>query len=62
MKKEQNLQEPQEQALNIPVVSGSAIDFQDDLFVLINKYVDAGLKKPDLIHFMEYATESCRIS
>jgi hypothetical protein len=43
-------------------VSGNAIDFQDDLFALINKYVDAGLKKPDLINLMEYATESCKIS
>lgn len=28
MKKEQNLQEPQKQALNIPVVVGSASDIQ----------------------------------
>ena len=46
----------------LPCVSGSAIDFQDDLFKLINNYVDAGLSKPDLIRLMEYATESCGIS
>lgn len=32
MKKEQNLQEPQQQALNIPVVSGSAWDLPDGVY------------------------------
>lgn len=43
-------------------VSGSATDFEVELYALINRYVDAGLKKPDLIHKMEYVTESCRVS
>ena len=48
--------------LNIPAVSGRATDFEVELYRLINQYVDAGLKKPDLIHKMEYATQSCRVS
>lgn len=47
---------------NLPQVSGSAIDFERDLLTLINKYADKGLKKPDLIHKLEYITESCRVS
>lgn len=45
-----------------PVVSGSASDFEMELYKLINLYVDAGLKKTDLIHKMEYVTQSCRVS
>lgn len=45
-----------------PPVSGSASDFEMELYKLINRYVDAGLKKPDLIHKMEYVTRSCRVS
>ena len=48
--------------LNIPVVSGSASDFYTDLMKLINAYCKQGLKKPDLVHKMEYATESCKLS
>ena len=56
--------ENQEQKSNIdqPVVSGSATDFEVELYRLINRYVDAGLKKPDLIHKMQYVTLSCRVS
>ena len=45
-----------------PAVSGSATDFEMELYKLINRYVDAELKKPDLIHKMEYVTQSCRVS
>ena len=44
------------------IVSGSASDFEKDLYELINQYVSAGLKKPDLVHKMEYVTQSCRVS
>jgi hypothetical protein len=43
-------------------VSGSANDFEIELYKLINKYAFAGLKKPDLIHKLEYVTQSCRVS
>lgn len=45
-----------------PDVSGSASDFEMELYKLINRYVDAGLKKPDLVSKMEYVTQSCRVS
>lgn len=45
-----------------PPVSGSASDFERELYKLINEYVSAGLKKPDLVHKMEYVTQSCRVS
>jgi len=44
------------------ICSGSPSDFEKDLYDLVNRYVDAGLKKPDLIHKMEYVTQSCRVS
>jgi hypothetical protein len=53
---------PQKPQLNIAVVSGSASDFERELYKLINAYVSAGLKKPDLVHKMEYVTQSCRVS
>ena len=43
-------------------VSGSASDFYTDLMKLINAYCKKGLKKPELVHKMEYATESCKLS
>ncbi len=43
-------------------VSGSAFDFEMELYKLINRYADAGLKKPDLVSKMEYVTQSCRVS
>jgi hypothetical protein len=49
-------------ALNLAGVSGSVLDFYTDLMKLINAYCDKGLKKPDLVHKMEYATESCKLS
>lgn len=53
-----------EQELVLPQadVSGSASDFERELYKLINAYVSAGLKKPDLVHKMEYVTQSCRVS
>ena len=45
-----------------PSVSGSASDFEMELYNLINRYFDAGLKKPDLVSKMEYVTQSCRVS
>lgn len=45
-----------------PDVSGSASDFERELYKLINAYVSAGLKKPDLVHKIEYVAESCRVS
>jgi hypothetical protein len=35
MKKEQNLQEPQKQALNIPVVSKRKYWYRDDVYVCV---------------------------
>ena len=49
-------------ALPIFSVSGSASDFYTDLMKLINAYCKKGLKKPDLVHKMEYATEICKLS
>lgn len=51
-----------EKQCNLPVVSGSASDFYTDLMKVINAYCKQGLRKPDLVHKMEYATESCKLS
>ena len=48
-----------EQQCDIHNVSGSPMEFYDDLMKLINSYRAKGLRKPDLIAKMEYATESC---
>ena len=45
-----------------PPISGSATDLEVDLYNLVNDYVKAGLKKSDLVHTMQYVTESCRVS
>lgn len=37
-------------------------DFEKELFKLINKYVNDGLNKSDLLRKMEYVTQSCRVS
>lgn len=50
------------QKLNLPQVSGSASDFEKQLYKLINDYVKAGLKKSDLVSKLEYVTQSCRVS
>ena len=58
-----NYQELKEDIIKIQTpVSGSAYDFEMELYELINRYVDAGLKKPDLVSKMEYVTQSCRVS
>jgi hypothetical protein len=49
-------------ALHIGIVSGSASDFEEDLGKLINNYVKAGLKKPDLVKKMEWMTGNCKFS
>lgn len=41
---------------------GIAIDFEYELFELINFYAKNGLKKPDLVSKMEYVTKSCVMS
>lgn len=38
------------------------VNFYAELLELINRHVDAGLKKADLVNKMEYATQSCRVS
>ena len=43
------------------IVSSSS-DFENSLYELINRYVNAGLKKADLIHKMKYVTKSCEMS
>ena len=48
--------------LNIQPVDSCANDFEKDVYNLINQHVSKGLKKPDLIHKMEYITQSCRVS
>lgn len=59
---EDGFYEGMKQALSQPTVGGSASDFERELYKLINEYVSAGLKKPDLVHKMEYVTQSCRVS
>ena len=39
-----------------------ANDFENELFKLINFYAKNGLKKPDLVHKIEYVTKSCVLS
>lgn len=43
-------------------VSGSANDFEKELYQLINRYVTVGLSKTDLVHKMQYVTKSCEVS
>lgn len=42
--------------------SDSAYNFERDLYRVINQHVGKGLKKSDLVHKMEYVTQSCRMS
>jgi hypothetical protein len=55
------LMEAQRQLLLLFSVSGSASDFEMELYKLINRYVSAGLKKPDLVAKMGYVIQSCRV-
>ncbi len=43
-------------------VSGNHIDFEKDLFALINRYAQNGLSKPDLVSKMKWATGNCEKS
>ena len=44
------------------IIKGSSNEFEKDLFKLINKYTDKGLKKPDLVKKMEWVLGSCKMS
>lgn len=43
-------------------VGGSASQFEEDTFNLINAYVNEGLSKPDLVRKMKWITGSCEMS
>lgn len=43
-------------------VGGSALQFTDDMFKLINAYAKNGLSKPDLVSAMEWMTGNCKMS
>jgi hypothetical protein len=43
-------------------VGGSASQFEEDTFKLINAYVNNGLSKPDLVRKMKWITGSCEMS
>ena len=43
-------------------VRGSASDFEQELFRLVNNYCKKGLEKPDLVNTMEWVTDSCKMS
>lgn len=43
-------------------VGGSASQFEEDTFKLINAYVNEGLSKPDLVRKMKWITGSCEMS
>lgn len=43
-------------------VGGSASQFEEDTFKLINAYVKEGLSKPDLVRKMKWITGSCEMS
>lgn len=44
------------------ICSGDPNDFERDLYDLVKRHINAGLKRPDLIHKLEYVTQSCRVS
>ena len=43
-------------------IGGSALQFTDDMFKLINAYAKNGLSKPELVSAMEWMTGSCKMS
>jgi len=55
-------QEARKLLLGLLGVGGSALQFTDDLFKLINAYAKNGLSKPDLVSAMEWMTGSCNMS
>ena len=54
--------EAQKLLLGLLGVGGSALQFTDDMFKLINAYAKNGLSKPDLVSAMEWMTGSCKMS
>jgi hypothetical protein len=48
--------------LGLLSVGGSASQFEEDTFKLINAYVNEGLSKPDLVRKMKWITGSCEMS
>lgn len=48
--------------LGLLSVGGSAAQFEEDIFKLINAYVNEGLSKPDLVRKMKWITGSCEMS
>ena len=48
--------------LGLLSVGGSAYQFEEDTFKLINAYVNEGLSKPDLVRKMKWITGSCEMS
>jgi hypothetical protein len=59
---EQNKELSTDKQCDIHGVSGSASDFEKDVFELINKYCKEGLKKPDLVRKMEWILGGCKMS
>jgi hypothetical protein len=55
-------QEARKLLLGLLGVGGSALQFTDDVFKLINAYAKNGLSKPDLVSAMEWITGSCKMS
>ena len=55
-------QEARKLLLGLLGVGGSALQFTDDMFKLINAYTKNGLSKPDLVSAMEWMTGSCKMS
>lgn len=55
-------QEARTLLLGLLGVGGSASQFEEDTFKLINAYVNEGLSKPDLVRKMKWITGSCEIS
>ena len=48
--------------LGLLSVGGSASQFEEDIFTLINAYIKEGLSKPDLVRKMKWITGSCEMS
>lgn len=48
--------------LDLLSVGGSASQFEEDTFKLINAYINEGLSKPDLVRKMKWITGSCEMS
>lgn len=60
--KDENLNTENVSNSDLGAVSGSASDFEQDLFKLINNYCKNGLSKPDLVRKMEWVTGNCKMS